>query len=274
MRYSVLSPRVARLAGLTSLFLILIRLYRSIPLHPAPSNAIARSLGLTGLLSSRREVTLVACHSPTSTRSNESIDWLHDSFPDWNVAIYNMDDPASVPANKGDEAMAYLTYIIDHYDNFPSPITIFHHASRFQWHSDDPVWDGKRLLRRLRLDYVKEQGYTSIRCSWKPGCLITYTQVPNDAAEVPTDHRLNTNFVAAFKSTFPGEKVPDSVGHPCCAEFAVTSEVIRQRPRVTYERARNWLIETELDEGHLGRAFEYMWHSKPTIYIPLDTNIC
>lgn len=79
--------------------------------------------------------------------SSENTSWVHHHFPDWQRFVYRVDDPLAehfVPANKGHESMAYLTYIIDHYHHLPSLI-IFHHAQRYQWHNDDPSW-GRYLL--------------------------------------------------------------------------------------------------------------------------------
>lgn len=66
----------------------------------------------------------------------------------------------------------------------------------------------------------------------------------------------------AFESLFPGEQVPEEVGAPCCAEFAVTDRVIRERPRSDYERYRRWLIETDSSDYVSGRTLESSWHSK------------
>lgn len=53
----------------------------------------------------------------------EDVSWIKNelgSVHDLNIAIYTVDDPSSeyhVPKNKGNEAMVYLTYIIDNYDS-------------------------------------------------------------------------------------------------------------------------------------------------------------
>jgi len=69
--------------------------------------------------------------------------------------------------------MAYLTYVIDHYDNLPSTI-VFLHAHRdgflLAWHNDAPLHDNVNAMRMLRTDFVEENGYVNLRCNWNPGC--------------------------------------------------------------------------------------------------------
>lgn len=53
---------------------------------------------------------------------SENTSWVHEYLPDWPASIYVVDDPdapLTVPKNKGNEAMVYLTYV------HPSPITNF-----------------------------------------------------------------------------------------------------------------------------------------------------
>lgn len=50
----------------------------------------------------------------------------------WRHAIYAVDQPDSerylhTPKNKGKESMAYLTYLIDHYDNL-TDVQVFVHS--------------------------------------------------------------------------------------------------------------------------------------------------
>ena len=42
-----------------------------------------------------------------------------------------------VPANKGHEAMAYLTFLIDNYEEVPERGVVFVHGTRWAWHNDD-----------------------------------------------------------------------------------------------------------------------------------------
>ena len=65
-----------------------------------------------------------------------------------------------VPRRFGREAMAYLTYIIENYDNLPS-YAAFVHGHRTTWHQQAPL---PALLRALNLTALDEEDYISFRC--------------------------------------------------------------------------------------------------------------
>src|SRR3569833_1925652 len=59
----------------------------------------------------------------------ENTQWIQRHFPYLNAFVYVVDDPhahLATPKNKGNEAMVYLTYIIDYYEALPD-VSIFVH---------------------------------------------------------------------------------------------------------------------------------------------------
>jgi hypothetical protein len=112
---------------------------------------------------------------------------------------------------------------------------IFQHANRYQWHNDDPLYDGQRTLSRLRLPFVKAQGYVNLRCVWTLGCpaeirpLKEYIAPASDNAEVSEEARAGAFYNPAFEELFPGVPVPEVIGASCCAQFAVTAEKTRSQ---------------------------------------------
>lgn len=160
-----------------------------------------------------------------------------------------------------------VSFIIDHYDELPD-VTIFRHAGRFQWHEDDPLYDGGRVLSRLRIPYVQQQGYVNLRCDWVVGCPAEIEPHIEANASWPANDPTNGGaiagsfFLEVFEELFPGVYVPESVGAPCCAQFAVSAKAIRSRPKSDYERYRTWIRTTYLGDQLSGRIVEYMWHSK------------
>ncbi|OJJ44001.1 hypothetical protein ASPZODRAFT_72227 [Penicilliopsis zonata CBS 506.65] len=190
---------------------------------------------------------------------SDNTSWLFELFPDWHKSIYMVDDMSAkltVPRNKGRESMAYLTYIIDNYDNLPDLI-LFIHPQRYQWHNDDPYYDGVPMLSNFQVPYLEEQGYVNLRCAWTLGC-------PSEIHPFSDTHREDVHageyFKNGFMELFPGVEVPDSVGVSCCAQFGVTRTKIRERPRSDYQRFRKWLLETPLPDDLSGRIMEYSWH--------------
>lgn len=144
---------------------------------------------------------------------------------------------------------------------------IFQHANRYQWHNDDPLYDGQRMLSRLRLPFVKAQGYVNLRCVWTLGCRAEIRPLEESRAPAADDARASEHaragafYKPAFEELFPDLPVPEVIGASCCAQFAVTADKIRQRPRKDYERFRHWLLETTLPDDISGRIMEYSWHS-------------
>lgn len=138
---------------------------------------------------------------------------------------------------------------------------LFIHSQRFQWHNDDPYYDGVPMLRNFRVPYLQEQGYVNLRCAWTLGC-------PGEIHPLRDAHREDVHageyFKNGFMELFPGTPVPESVGVSCCAQFGVTRAKVLERPKSDYERYRRWLSETDLSDDLSGRIMEYSWHSKST----------
>lgn len=76
--------------------------------------------------------------------------WVTEHLPDWQAAVYvvnpttNDTSALTTPMNKGHEGMAYLSYIIDNYENLPSTLAFLHsHRNGFfaGWHTDTPLYD-------------------------------------------------------------------------------------------------------------------------------------
>ncbi|KAJ5586661.1 uncharacterized protein N7459_002426 [Penicillium hispanicum] len=194
-----------------------------------------------------------------ASMKSDDTSWLAEYFPEWARNIYVVDDksaPLTVSRNKGRESMVYLTYIIDHYENLPE-IMLFIHSQRFQWHNDDPYYDGVAMLRNFQVPYLQKQGYVNLRCVWTLGC-------PSEIRPLTDTHRDDVHageyFKTGFMDLFPGTPVPDEVGVSCCAQFGVTRDKILERPKGDYERFRTWLAETPLSDDLSGRIMEYSWH--------------
>ncbi|KAK5100665.1 hypothetical protein LTR70_001435 [Exophiala xenobiotica] len=184
------------------------------------------------------------------------VSWVTDELPDWKHAIYTVDPSnetrahtLTTPVNKGHEAMAYLTYIIDNYNSSMPEVVAFLHSHRnsfFQaWHDDTPLHDNVHAMRHLRLDYMKERGYVNLRCNSNPGCKQTKKGNLHFAGHVWNEVMGNTSAPAfSQQPTSPGaqqahltpddkersENVTPRIWAACCAQFAVSREQIFRRP--------------------------------------------
>ena len=138
-------------------------------------------------------------------------------------------------------------------------ITVFMHAHRngkVAWHNDAPGHDSVVTLKSLKLDYVLEKGYANLRCAPIPGCPAAIQPM----RDRPTSTETEQNMADAWEHIFPDVEVPEKIGVACCAQFAVTKQQIRSRPKEDYERIFQWLMETPLDDAISGRIMEYLWH--------------
>ncbi|KAL1305164.1 hypothetical protein AAFC00_002086 [Neodothiora populina] len=188
---------------------------------------------------------------------NQSIEWVEAELPDWHHAIYTVDDPDAplhTAINKGNEANAYLTYIIEHYDRLPSIIAFIHGHHR-SWHTDAAKLDNGRSLQTLKLDYVRKNGYANLRCLARPGCPSEIHPWRKDK-----DHRTELAFADAWQTMFNSSHVPEVIAVACCAQFAVSREQILKRSREEYIWYHKWLMDTDLEDEISGRVFEYLWH--------------
>lgn len=160
-------------------------------------------------------------------------------------------------------------YIIDNYDRLPE-VMLFIHSLRYQWHNDHPYYDGVPMLRNFQVPYLLKQGYVNLRCSWALGC-------PTEIRPYSDTHRQDVHageyFKTGFMELFPGVEVPQEVGVSCCAQFAVTSTQVHNRPKSDYERFRRWLAETSLKDELSGRIMEYSWHSMCTALHPRSSGM-
>ncbi|KAL4900195.1 hypothetical protein BDW74DRAFT_182951 [Aspergillus multicolor] len=240
----------------------------------------------------------------------ESVNWVHEELPDWQRAIYTVNPSKDTlannlqlktPLNKGHESMAYLTYLIDHYEHLPSTIAFIHsHRSGFltAWHVDAPLHDNIAALRSLQLDFVQQKGYVNLRCNTNPGCSETqkhghmhnphvteavWTEIFEGTSTPPLNTTEETS-AADERGSDPlrvqaesrALRIPTQVAAACCAQFAVSRDQVLQRPRDDYIKIRQWVIDTDRSDASSGRVMEYLWHvifGKKSVYCP-DQELC
>ena len=171
--------------------------------------------------------------------------------------------------NKGREAMAYLTFLIDYWGKLPRTIA-FVHAHRggypLAWHNDNADYSNVASLQALRIPYLQEQGYVNLRCNTAPGCPSQFN-LGDDGGSI-SDEEMRE----AWQEIFGGrEPIPKRIGAACCSQFAVGKEQVLLRPQSEYKQMRKWLLETKLDDHKAGRIMEYIWHvifRRPAVFCP------
>lgn len=169
------------------------------------------------------------------------------------------DGGLTVPKNQGREAMAYLTYVIDHYDNLPDYI-VFTHGHNRSWHQIEPL---PMKIRALNLTALSEENYISLRCGDQMGCErqpYIDTQKPNWDGE--------KHLRDFWHSILPRVQQPKYLSYKCCAQHAVTRKAVRTRTKAEWESIREPLMRgvenyswgKEVDNWLLGTFYEKYWH--------------
>lgn len=233
-------------------------------------------------------------------------DWLDALTEKYHLCPYTVDKPLGqkspgylqVPANRGHEAMAYLTFLTDNYENLPEAV-VFIHGSRWAWHNDAPDYDNLALLLSLNIPRALEPwGYHNLRCDWSlsscppseppQGSLETSMQAvlePWDARAV-SDAALPHALASLFGGNKDASNIDDvgvllgrddAVRSQCCAQFVVSRDKLLEHSRGEYVAIRQWLLDGNSasdDNGHLrsirnaaphddrvaGRILSYVWH--------------
>ena len=200
--------------------------------------------------------------------SSEDISWLDSvDLGSTQKAIYVVDDPSLspnyiIPKNKGHEAMVYLTYIIDHYDNL-TDTNIFVHAHRYTWHNNDLLdSDTSKMIIHLSDAHVQRLGYFNLRCHEEPGC-PDWLHLDRPDSELDTFRKMEEKSFSldVWHQLHPGVTPPHAISQPCCAQFAVSKDRIRQNPKSEYIRYRDWILSTSLEDIYSGRVMEYSWQT-------------
>lgn len=180
--------------------------------------------------------------------------------------IYTLDEQPEegflIPyTNVGHEASAYLSYLVEHYDDL-HPYTIFIHGKEEHWHNDVGGPKTYNQLPSLRFEAVSHKGYVNLRCLTMPGCpdslhpsIIQQTDIDNQ--------NLVNNFPQIWSEIFglDPSTAPLQLGHHCCGQFAVTKERIQQKPWNYYDRILQWVAKTEWSDSYgIGWLMEKLWH--------------
>ncbi|KAF1931757.1 uncharacterized protein M421DRAFT_417514 [Didymella exigua CBS 183.55] len=199
---------------------------------------------------------------PKTTK--EDLAWMQEEIPHAPLVIYEVDNEKAehkVPKNKGREAMVYLSYIIDHYDDLPDT-TLFMHAHRHAWHNNQLMGlDAAQIVDRLNHDRVARLGYMNVRCHHDPGC-PDWIHMDRPGGDFDFFHKPEEIYwrKSIWEEIHPGAPIPPSLSGICCAQFAVSRDRIRQVPVERFIHYRKWLLTTGMDDQFSGRIFEYIWH--------------
>lgn len=200
-----------------------------------------------------------------SSLAKDDTSWTKDlHIPAVEIIKYVADNESALyhpPQNKGNEAMIYLSYCYEFYEDLPD-ISIFTHGRDYAWHIDGVLdYSTAHAINNLDLYEVTQRGYFNLRLSWDNACPAWInTSMRLESPEFSSKLRQEEPFVReAFEWFLPDHALPQTFSAPCCSQFAVTRTAIRSLPRETYKLAMDWIVATHLPSSVTGRVFEHLW---------------
>lgn len=140
--------------------------------------------------------------------------------------------------NRGNEALAYLAFIVTNYDRLPDE-TVFVHDHDRSWHHDGSIVDKIHALDMRSHSYVNLNRFPR--------------QALKDAGDDPR---------IAFEDAHIAFENPPSledVSYDSCAMFAVTRDRIIARPLEFYQRCLTYIMTSQTPTFYVSRLFEYTW---------------
>ena len=114
---------------------------------------------------------------------------------------------------------------------------------------------------------MQEQGFVNLRCNINPGC--HKKEMTNDHVTPEVWRGLFEGFGLSYSikgrnNTDIGAYPEDGrLGAVCCAQFAVSGQRIRERPKEDYVKLRLWIkhaVKDGIDDAKSGRVLEFLWH--------------
>lgn len=199
-------------------------------------------------------------------RSHDVVQWMDKVHSDWIQYTYlvsedtNPNKTLHVPANFGNEAMRYLSFLIDRYDSLPD-IIAFRYGHENSWHQRFNAADE---VNNLNLTTVRLRRYQNFKCEvpCNQHIYLAETQRNGDDKKListRSDAPVDAAIYEHWKSWF-GDPMPEDVAAACCAQFVVTKEAVYRWPKEKYIFWRQWLLVTSLGDHHSGMVFERLWH--------------
>jgi len=185
---------------------------------------------------SNKKLVILASHY------SENLFWLKNiKYPFIISSKIEKNKTRFVSINKGNEAMAYLDYIVKFYDCLPE-YTLFCHGHYIDWHQISSI---DTIINNIKL----EQPYLN----------ISNLGVDDRCNKSNNDHFNDLKLVwdELFLDTL-GPIAPRYYDK-CCAQFVVHKDRIRLRSKEFYQRLINYIINK--DNGKIGYVLEYLWHN-------------
>ncbi|KAJ1547059.1 hypothetical protein HK096_004398 [Nowakowskiella sp. JEL0078] len=194
-----------------------------------------------------------------SARYKEDLTWLNTKVP-FPLLVYQKTthekEYAAYPVfpNHGQEATAYLKYILENYDTGFPDVVLFLHGHETAWHVCEIDGNMATLIRAFRFtrfpfSNLKYTNYYSLPHNW--------TSHP----ELRSQNQAQFH-VADHWDLFRGdsdEAVPGPLASHCCAQFAVSRSRLYSRPKEYYQKIYDFLMSGQMSDFWNSRMLEFAW---------------
>lgn len=179
------------------------------------------------------------------SRFNENADFLKKLT--FKTLLYDKENPSNrynVEKNKGNEASAYLKYIIDHYENL-SDYTIFIHCHEFSWHHDGSIIDIINNNQNVNHTYTNLNNYI----------LGDMGNLDESQSDIGDYFRKYIRPAVGSNLMYPNF----TKGVKGCAQFIVHKNNILNHSKLFYKNIYDWLMNTHVENYWNGRFLEWTW---------------
>lgn len=179
------------------------------------------------------------------SRSNEDSYFLKKT--DFQYIIYdkeNLNSKYNIEKNKGNEASAYLKYIIDHYYHLDD-YTIFIHCHDFSWHHDGSI------LELIHKNQNISHTFTNLN-----NCILgDMEDLDKSNGEIGVFFRKYIRPATGPYAIYPNF----TSGVLGCAQFIVNKKNILMHSQLFYQQIYDWLLNTDIENRWSSRFLEWTW---------------
>jgi hypothetical protein len=210
----------------------------------------------------------------------EDLNWLLKLLPEWRNQIITIDKKfahlhdGAQRVDKGRIANAYLTWLIENYNNLAETI-IFVPPALEQQQLDKEQWriPNKQLIsaiQTIQLPHVQKSGFAPLLCPTEALCqdlILPFRSPPNEF------RTLEVAMSKAWSGLFNNTNVPEQLAAPSGSAFAVSKTQVLKRSVDEYMRYWTWLSQTKMDDDTAGLVVERLWHvvfGKEAVFCPAE----
>lgn len=195
---------------------------------------------------------------------NEDLSWLTD-VDSKRINVYSKSNIEST-LNIGNEATAYLQFIVDNYNSFknnPEEYVYFCHGHNESGHQD---YSNKYIIENIDISkiegFLNVNNYYNIISDIKTVTLLRYENITDNKPYCILQDFFNT-FFGKYK------KMPITISSYSSAQFFVVKKLILSNTKEFYEECLNWFYSGDADKldkkfntsnsVYSSRCFEWLW---------------